>query len=112
MKPTAPNLLARCLRDYFTDHLPRLRGMSAHTTHSYRDGLVLLLRFVASNGKRDVCDLDMEDIQPDSVLVFLPNRLSTTCSGVRTQGARVNTAATVAILFRLAFCPLVSRTVG
>lgn len=71
MKPTVPNLLARCLRDYFTDHLPRLRGMSAHTIHSYRDGLVLLLRFVASNAKRDVCDLDMEDIQPDRVLAFL-----------------------------------------
>lgn len=71
MKPTAPNLLARCLRDYFTDHLPRLRGMSAHTIHSYRDSLVLLLRFVASNGKGDVCDLDMEDIQPDRVLAFL-----------------------------------------
>src|SRR6266566_7709579 len=38
------------------------------------------------------------------------NRLSTTCWGVRTQGARVNTAATVAIFLRLTFCPLVSRT--
>lgn len=71
MKPTPPNLLARCLRDYFTDHLPRLRGMSAHTIHSYRDSLVLLLRFVASDRNRDVCDLDMEDIQPDRVLAFL-----------------------------------------
>ena len=88
MKPTAPNLLARCLRDYFTDHLPRLRGMSAHTIHSYRDGLVLLLRFVASNGKRDVCDLDMEDIQPDRVLAFLTylekeRKNSTTTRNVR-----------------------------
>lgn len=40
------------------------------------------------------------------------NRLSTTCSGVRTHGLVVNTAATVAILFRLTFCPLVSRAVG
>src|SRR5579863_4289655 len=40
------------------------------------------------------------------------NRLSTTCDGVRTQGARVKTAATVAIRFLLAFCPLVSREVG
>ncbi len=38
------------------------------------------------------------------------NRLSTTCSGVRTQGARVKTAATVAIFLRLAFCPLINRT--
>src|SRR6266571_3898312 len=44
------------------------------------------------------------------VLVWTRNRLSTTCSGVRIQGWRVNTAATVAIFFRLAFCPLVRRT--
>ncbi len=40
------------------------------------------------------------------------NRLSTSCCGVRTQGARVKTVATVAIRFLLAFCLLVSRSVG
>ena len=35
-----------------------------------------------------------------------------TCCGVLTQGARVKTVATVAIRFLLAFCPLVSRTLG
>src|SRR5580658_5632603 len=44
------------------------------------------------------------------VLVWTRNRLSTTCSGDRIQGWRVNTTATVAIFFRLAFCPLVRRT--
>src|SRR2546426_11438211 len=39
-------------------------------------------------------------------------RLSMTCCGVRTQGARVKTVATVAIRFLLAFWPLVSRAVG
>lgn len=39
-------------------------------------------------------------------------RLSMICCGVRTQGARVKTAATVAILFLLAFWPLVSRGLG
>jgi hypothetical protein len=39
-------------------------------------------------------------------------RLSMTCCGVRTQGARVKTVATVAIRFLLAFCPLVSRALG
>ncbi len=71
MKPTAPNRLASCLRGYFTDHLPRLRGMSPHTIHSYRDSLVLLLRFVASNRKLPVCDLDLDDIEPNRVLAFL-----------------------------------------
>ena len=71
MKCTPPNLLARCLQNYFADHLPRLREMSPHTIHSYRDSLVLLLRFIASDGKREVCDLDLEDIQPDRALAFL-----------------------------------------
>ena len=35
-----------------------------------------------------------------------------TCCGVRTQGARVKTVATVALRFLLAFCPLVSRAEG
>src|SRR5271168_130748 len=40
------------------------------------------------------------------------NKLSTTCCGVRTQGARVKTAATVAMRFLLAFCPFDNRGVG
>jgi hypothetical protein len=37
MKTKSSNLLGAAVRDYFTDHLPRIRGMSPHTTHSYRD---------------------------------------------------------------------------
>jgi len=71
MKPTAPNQLAACLRDYFMDHLPRLRGLSPNTVLSYRDSLVLLLRFLAKERKREACDLDLDDIDPDQVLAFL-----------------------------------------
>jgi len=71
MKEESPNLLARCLREYFADHLPRLRGMSPHTIHSYRDSLLLLLRFVACDRKVDVCDLDISDLDPDRILGFL-----------------------------------------
>jgi integrase/recombinase XerD len=59
MKSKTPNLLGPALRDYFTDHLPRLRGMSANTIQSYRDSLVLLLRFVACTRKCTVADLDL-----------------------------------------------------
>lgn len=71
MKITKPNDLARALRDFFADHLPRVRGLSAHTIHSYRDSLVLLLRFVASQSARPVVDLDIDDIGPKEVLAFL-----------------------------------------
>lgn len=66
-----PNSLARALRDFFADHLPRLRGMSPHTIHSYRDSLSLLLRYLAIRRARPVADLDIEDIQPRLVMDFL-----------------------------------------
>jgi integrase/recombinase XerD len=90
MKPALPNLLARCLRDYFADHLPRLRGMSRHTIHSYRDSIVLLLRFVASGDKKDVCDLDLDDIRPDRVLAFLAYLEKERDNSITTRNVRLS----------------------
>jgi integrase/recombinase XerD len=89
MKPAPPNRLACCLRDYFTDHLPRLRGMSPHTIHSYRDSLVLLLRFVASKRKLQVCDLDLNDIEPNGVLAFLGHLERDRNNSVTTRNVRL-----------------------
>jgi integrase/recombinase XerD len=71
MKLASPNTLARTLRGFFADHLPRVRGTSPHTIHSYRDTFVLLLRFIADGRQRSVADLDMEDLGPQDVLNFL-----------------------------------------
>ena len=71
MKAPLPNTLARTLRDFFSDHLPRLRGMSPHTTLSYRDSLVLLLRFIASQAGRAAATLDLNDIGTKEVIAFL-----------------------------------------
>jgi site-specific recombinase XerD len=84
MKRNPPNKLASSLRSYFLDHLPRVRGMSAHTVCSYRDSLLLLLRFAAENRTQKVCDLDFVDIEPDQVLSFLEHL----------ETHRKNTAAT------------------
>jgi integrase/recombinase XerD len=51
MKRKFPNLLGIIVRDYFSDHLPQVRGASSHTTHSYRDSIVLLLRFLSARSK-------------------------------------------------------------
>ena len=71
MTPGRPNDLARALRAFFADHLPRVRGASAHTIQSYRDSLVLLLRFVSIQTKRFVTELDLDDLGPQQVLAFL-----------------------------------------
>ena len=71
MKAQRPNLLALTLRDFFSQYLGRLRGMSPHTIHSYRDCLVLLLRFVASERSCQTFRLDLEDIGSNQVVAFL-----------------------------------------
>ena len=71
MTAPLPNTLARALRDFFTDHLPLIRGMSPHTLHSYRDSLTLLLRFVALQNERSVAELDLGDLTPTQITDFL-----------------------------------------
>ena len=71
MKKNLPNLLGAIVRDYFTDHLPRLRGTSPHTIQSYRDSLVLLLRFLSARRNRPLAELDLTDLDPPSILAFL-----------------------------------------
>ena len=71
MKARFPNALARSLREFFSDHLSLVRGMSPHTLHSYRDSIALLLRFMASRLRRSVATLDLIDVGPEEVLASL-----------------------------------------
>ncbi len=89
MKITSPNKLAFRLREYFTDHLPRVRGLSAHTVQSYRDSLVLFLRFLASQRKCHIHDLDLGDIEPDHVIAFLAHLEEVRKNGVTTRNVRL-----------------------
>jgi len=71
MKTNRPNMLALLLQDFFACHLPSLRGMSPNTIQSYRDSLVLLLRFLASHKKRPASSLDLGDLGAQEVQSFL-----------------------------------------
>jgi integrase/recombinase XerD len=66
-----PNALAHTLRNFFTDHLSGLRGVSLHTIHSYRDCLTLLLRFVAVQQQCSVAELDIPSLGSEQVINFL-----------------------------------------
>ena len=90
MKKVLPNLLGAIIRDYFTDHLPRLRGASPHTIHSYRDSIVLLLRFLADHGRKAVTQLDLVDIDPPGILAFLSYLEKERKNGVSTRNVRLS----------------------
>ena len=71
MNGRQPNALARALRHWLADYLPRLRGLSTHTVHSYRDAFTLLLRFVATYCHRRIERLDLDDLDADAISAFL-----------------------------------------
>jgi len=89
VKITPPNKFAFRLRQYFTDYLPRVRGMSAHTVHSYRDSLLLFLRFLASERKCEIHDLDFGDIESSHVIAFLDHLEGIRKNGVTTRNVRL-----------------------
>ena len=90
MKKHVPNLLGAIMRDYFTEHLPRVAGMSPHTIHSYRDTLVLLLRFLSARSKRPVAELDLKDLDPPGILAFLSYLEKERKNGATTRNVRLS----------------------
>ena len=86
---TFPNQLAPAIRDFFADHLPRLRGTSPHTLQSYRDSFKLLLRFMSVETKRDVASLDLQDLTPERVICFLRHLEETRRNTAATRNVRL-----------------------
>ena len=78
------------MRDYFTDHLPCLRGTSPHTIHSYRDSIVLLLRFLSVQRKKPVTGLDLTDLDPPGIIAFLSYLEQERKNGVATRNVRLS----------------------
>jgi site-specific recombinase XerD len=74
---------------FFQEYLPALRGMSLHTLRSYRDALVLLLRFTARETKRPIEALEIADLSADRVGRFLTFLESERRNGIATRNARL-----------------------
>lgn len=89
MSAVLPNALARALRGFFADHLPRVRGVSPHTVRSYRDAFMLLLRFLAERHKRPVVEIDFPDLAPGDLLAFLDHLEVDRRNGAATRNARL-----------------------
>jgi integrase/recombinase XerD len=89
MKLTSPTLLAQVIQDFFGNYLVRLRGMSPHTIASYRDSLVLLLRFIATRKKIPIQRFDLSDIDTTQILAFLAYLEDERHNGVTTRNARL-----------------------
>src|ERR1700676_1293429 len=81
--------LGRVLVRFFQDYLPTLRGMSRHTIHSYRDTLVLLLRFLSVKRHCGIDRLDLAAITAESVGQFLTSLERDRHNGIATRNIRL-----------------------
>jgi integrase/recombinase XerD len=89
MSRKAPTALGRDLVTFFDDFLPAQRGLSPHTIRSYRDALVLFLRFTARELRRTVDRLDVPDLTVDRVTRFLAALEAERSNGIATRNARL-----------------------
>ena len=104
MTHPGPNALSHCIVRFFQEYLPTLRGMSAHTIQSYRDALVLYLRFTADQYKRGVETLDFDDFTAAGVGRFLAYLEAERGNSISTRNARLAALHTFA-RFAVGECP-------
>ena len=89
MSRATPTALGRDLVTFFEDFLPAQRGLSPHTIRSYRDALLLLLRFTARELRRTVDRLDVPDLTVERITRFLAALEAERHNGVVTRNARL-----------------------
>ena len=88
MKPS-PLKLAQLLQEFFLNHLPKIRGVSPHTLHAYRDALRLFLIHVAERRGRSIDQLSVEHLQVSDVLAFLEALERSRGNSIRTRNCRL-----------------------
>lgn len=84
-----PTDLGQDIVRFFEDFLPGQRGMSPHTIKSYRDSILLLLRFMSRDTKRAMERLVIADLTPDRVLSFLNSLEKERGNGIATRNVRL-----------------------
>jgi site-specific recombinase XerD len=89
MTRARPNDLGICVEKFFREYLPVLRGMSQHTIRSYRDALILFLRFASEHSGRRLEDLDLADFSAEQVGHFLTSLEAERHNGIATRNARL-----------------------
>ena len=90
------NDLGAAVVRFFEDHLPAQRGMSQHTIRSYRDAVVLLLRFTAKERARGIEALELADLTVERIERFLKHLEIERRNGVATRNARLAAIHTLA----------------
>ena len=90
-KATAPRppSFASLVQQFFTEYLVAQRAVSPRTVACYRDALMLFLDFSSQRLKKTTTNLQLNDIQPDLILVFLDHLERERHNAVRSRNLRL-----------------------
>lgn len=83
--PSFPALV----QQFFAEYLVTQRAMSAHTVASYRDALLLFVKFASERLSKTPTDLSLSDIKPDLILAFLDQLEQQRNNSVRSRNLRL-----------------------
>jgi len=89
MKRALSTTLGYWVQRFFEEYLPTLRGMSLHTIRSYRDALLLFLRFLARETRRPIEVLAVTDLNVARIEKFLMVLERERHNGIATRNARL-----------------------
>jgi integrase/recombinase XerD len=83
------SLLGPWVRRFLLEHVVAERNLARNTQHSYRDGLALLIPFVAKMSKKPVDRLHIVDVSADLVRLFLADIETSRHCGIATRNQRL-----------------------
>jgi integrase/recombinase XerD len=89
MIQSKPNSLLALTQSFFVSYLQSTRGASGHTVRAYRDTLKLLFLFLAGQKRKQVADLDLDDLLAEAVLAFLDHIESKRNNSAATRNCRL-----------------------
>ena len=80
--------LSTCLNQFFVHYLPRIKGCSETTIHSYRDTYRLLLPFAADYRHIQISSLRLEHLTVELIIAFLNHLEQNRKNTARTRNLR------------------------
>ncbi len=95
--------LSTCIRCFFVQYLPQIKGVSDHTTKSYRDTFSLFLPFAAKHLSIKIESLQLDHLSPDLILEFLYYLETERSNTGRTRNIRLATLKSFAKMVRLMY---------
>jgi len=89
MSRAKPDSLLTLTQSFFLGYLQSTRGASPHTVRAYRDALKLFFQHLASQKRKPIADLQLDDIQAEVVLAFLDHIESKRSNTAVTRNCRL-----------------------